>query len=203
MNHGPVLIDDTIGEMLETQEHMPKAQAAAIRDCMLAAGKYGFSALPARYKAKLAYIMLRYKMTFEDGYALYGKYVGNWGGEATRWRFDAKKNGEVIASVTKTPGKKLHLEISTSSAILHEGDVYDMAAVRITVRDDNGNIAPYAQLPVSFETKGPISVSGPQTSVLEGGMGGLYIRTAGSKGAAELTIHCEGLSDQTIRFEVR
>ena len=78
-----------------------------------------------------------------------------------------------------------------------------MAAVRITVRDDNGNIAPYAQLPVSFETKGPISVSGPQTSVLEGGMGGLYIRTAGSKGAAELTIHCEGLSDQTIRFEVR
>ena len=203
MKHGPVLIDDTIGEMLETQEHMPKAQAAAIRDCMLAAGKYGFSALPARYKAKLAYIMLRYKMTFEDGYALYGKYVGNWGGEATRWRFDAKKNGDVIASVTKTPGKKLHLEVSVSSEQLREGDVYDMAAVRVTVRDENGNIAPYAQLPVSFETSGPISVSGPKAAVLEGGMGGLYIRTTGSKGIAELIIHCEGLSDQKIRFEVR
>ena len=45
MKHGPVKISDTIGELLETQEHMPKAQANAVRECMLAAGKYGFSAL--------------------------------------------------------------------------------------------------------------------------------------------------------------
>ena len=203
MKHGPILIDDTIGELLETQEHMPKGQAAAIRDCMLAAGKYGFSALPAVYKAKLAYIMLRYKMTFEDGYALYGKYVGNWGGEATRWRFDAVRNDEVIASVTKTPGQSLHLEVKTSATELKDGDVYDMAAIRIQIKDDNNNLTPYAQLPVSFTTEGPIELIGPATAVLEGGSCGTYIRTTGTSGTATLTIHCDGLNDQKIEFTVR
>lgn len=203
MEHGPVLIDDTIGEMLETQEHMPKAQASAIRDCMLAAGKYGFSALPARYKAELAWIMLRYKMSFEDGYALYGKYVGNWGGEATRWRFDAKKDGKVVRSVTKTPGQKLHLEVKVSKTRLEEGDVYDMSAVRIMVHDDHCNHAPYAQLPLSFETSGPIEIAGPHTAVLEGGMSGLYIRTTGTDGTGELIIRSEGIEDVRIEFEVR
>ena len=203
MKHGPVKISDTIGELLETQEHMPKAQANAVRECMLAAGKYGFSALPAAYKAKLAYIMMRYHMTFEDGYALYGRYVGNWGGEATRWRFDAKKHGQVIASVTKTPGSILHLETVVSATVLNEGESYDMAAVRIQIKDENGNIASYAQLPLTFETNGAIAIAGPETAAAEGGMSGLYIRTCGQKGTGELTIRCEGLEDTVIRFEIR
>ena len=203
MKHGPILIDDTIGELLETQEQMPKQQAAAIRDCMLAAGRYGFSALPAYYKAKLAYIMLRYHMTFEDGYALYGKYVGNWGGEATRWRFDAVRNEEVIASVTKTPGQKLHLDAAASASELTDGEVYDMAAIRIQIKDENNNLTPYAQLPVSFETAGPIELVGPKTAVLEGGACGTYVRTTGKSGEASVTIHCDGLQDQIIRFTVR
>ena len=203
MKHGPIRIDDTIGELLESQEHMPKGQAAAIRRCLIATGKYGFSALPVRYKAELAAIMVRYKMTFEDGYNLFGKYVGNWGGEATKWRFDAKKNGEVIASVTKTPGQKLHLEVTVSKTELTEGETYDMAAVRIRILDENGNSAPYAQYPLSFETAGPIEIAGPSTAVLEGGMSGLYIRTAKEIGHAELTIRCGELETQTISFEVR
>ena len=203
MEHGPIRIDDTIGELLETQEHMPKGQAAAIRRCLIATGKYGFSALPARYKAELAAIMVRYKMTFEDGYNLFGKYVGNWGGEATKWRFDAVKNGEVIASVTKTPGRKLHMEVRVSNTELHEGETYDMAAVRIRIVDENGNAAPYAQYPLSFETSGPIEITGPSAAAAEGGMGGLYIRTTGEKGSAELTIRCGELEVQKIQFEVR
>lgn len=203
MKHGPVKIDDTIGEMLETQEHMPKDEADAVRECMLAAGRYGFNMLPARYKAELAYIMLRYKLTFQDGYDLYGKYVANWGGEATRWRFDAVKDGNVVGSITKTPGHSLHLEAVPSTEILTEGETYDMAAVRLRIRDENGNLAPYAMLPISFRTTGPIAIAGPSTAVLEGGMSGLYLRTTGIKGKATLKIHCEGLEDITVNFEVR
>ncbi len=203
MKHGPILIDDKIGEMLETQENMSKRKAARIRDCMLAAGKYGFSALPARYKIKLAFIMLRYRMSFEEGYELYGKYVGNWGSEATVWRFDAIRGDEVIASVIKTPGQKLHFETAVSNTVLQEGDVYDMASVRIQIKDENSNLASYAQLPVSFTTEGPIEIAGPKNAVLEGGSTGLYLKTTGQKGTAALTIHCDGLEDQNIRFEVR
>ncbi len=53
-----------------------------MRDCLLAAGKYGLAGLPLAYKVKFGWCMLHYKMSFADGVALYGKYVGNWGGEA-------------------------------------------------------------------------------------------------------------------------
>ena len=203
MEHGPVLIDDTIGEMLETKEGMDSKQAQLVRECMLAARKYGMANLPARYKAMLGYAMVRYGMSFEDGYALYGKYVGNWGGEATVWRFDAVRDDKVIASRVKTPGQKLRLETEVSNACLKEGDVYDMAAVRIRLLDENGNPAVYAQLPVRFETRGPIEIAGPRTAVLEGGMGGVYVRTAGEEGSASLIICCEGVQNTEIRFEVK
>ncbi|MDE8692435.1 hypothetical protein P0G09_20585, partial [Faecalibacterium sp. DFI.5.82] len=74
--HPPFMMDDPIGELLETQEHFSPAKAAAVRDCLPAAGKYGLAGLPLAYKVKFGWCMLRYKMSFADGVALYGKYVG-------------------------------------------------------------------------------------------------------------------------------
>ena len=55
-------MDDPIGELLETQEHFSPAKAAAVRDCLLAAGKYGLAGLPLAYKVKFGWCMLRYKI---------------------------------------------------------------------------------------------------------------------------------------------
>ena len=62
--HPPLAVDDTIGVLLETQEHFDKAKADTLRDCLLAAGRYGLAGLPLRYKLKLAWCMVRYKMSF-------------------------------------------------------------------------------------------------------------------------------------------
>jgi beta-galactosidase len=202
IRHPPVKIDDLIGQLLISEEGITGKKEQLLHRELLAAGKYGLEKMPLADKIRMFYAMKRYHMSWADGEQLYGKYVGNWGGEATRWRFDAKKNGTVTASVTKTPGTKLHLETTVSSTQLHEGEVYDMAAVRIRVKDENNNPAVYAQLPLQFETTGPIEIAGPSASVLEGGMSGLYIKTTGT-GDAVLTIHCEGLEDIQINFEVR
>ena len=203
LSHPPVAIDDTIGDLLESEEGMNPRQASLIRDCLLAAGKYGMPNLPIRYKLKLLWIMLRYHMKFEDGYQLYGKYIGNWGDKATVWRFDAVNGDKVISSVTKSPAQHLHLEAVPSSTELLEGDSYDMASVRLRVRDENGNIASYAQLPVSFAVEGPIEIAGPSLSTLEGGMGGLYIRTTGLSGSASLTVSSSETAPITIQFIIR
>ena len=105
-------------------------------------GKYGLAGLPLAYKVKFGWCMLRYKMAFKDGVALYGKYVGNWGGEATRWRFDAVQDGNVVRSVTLCPSAKLHLEVKVSRTTLREQDTYDMAAVRVRILDENGTQPP-------------------------------------------------------------
>ena len=200
--HPPFVMDDTIGELLETQEHFSPAKAAAVRDCLLAAGKYGLAGLPLVYKVKFGWCMLRYKMSFEDGVALYGKYVGNWGGEATRWRFDAVQDGNVVRSVTLCPSAKLHLEVKVSRTTLREQDTYDMAAVRVRILDENGTPAPYAQFLVQFAVEGSAALVGPQTAVAEGGMTGTYLRTVGTAGEAALTVSAPQIQPVVLRFTI-
>ena len=163
--------------------------------------------MPPADKAKMAWAMLHYKMKMEDGVRLYGKYVGNWGGEATRWRFDAKKNGKVVKSVTRCPGSRLHLAASASSLKLTEANTWDAAAVRITVRDEFDNLTPYAQLPVRFTVTGDARLIGPGSMSAEGGMCGTYVRTClpegKTAGEAVMTIEAEGLEPVTMHFSVR
>ena len=200
--HGPVLINDTIGELIEKNEGFPKAEADLVRECMLAAQKYGLSNLPAQYKAKLAYAMLKYKLKYEDGYRLYGKYVSNWGGESTVWRFDAVRHGQVVKSVVKTPDTHLSLDVRVSQTTLHEGDTYDMSAVRVRILDSYGNPAVYAQLPIQFKLTGDLQLVGPAVVTAEGGMCGTYVKTAGHGGTAELTVCAEGLEPVTVQFTI-
>ena len=203
LKHGPLLIDDTIGKLLETNEGFTGDKEKLLHDCLLSAAKNGINDMPLKDKAKMGYAMMKYKLKYEDGVVLFGKYVGNWGGEATVWRFDGIKNGEVAVSRTLCPSSRLHLEVRQSATELHEGDMYDMAAVRVRVLDEYDNIAPYAQLPVRFAAEGDIEVVGPDCATAEGGMTGTYIRTVGRSGAGKLTVSASGLEDVVIEFTVK
>lgn len=195
--HPPVIIDDFIGELLITQEGFDEKTAAAVKECLLAVAKFGPSSLPPKILAKFARLMLLKGFKFSDGVELYGKYIGNWGGEATKWRFDAVKGGKLICSVTRSPGQRVHLEVSTSKTQLCEGDSYDAAAVRIRAVDEHGNLAPYWQEPVILKCSGPIMLIGPEIISLKGGSGGCYVKTCGSSGSAELCVN-----DIKIKFEI-
>ena len=195
-------VEDTVGCLLETQEGFDKKKAELLRKCLVSIGRKGLAGLTPGDYAQMAAAMLRYKVTFEDAFKLYGKYIGNWGGEATVWRFDAVQGDQVVASRTCSPSDKLHLEASASHTTLREGATYDMAAVRITVRDEFGNIAPYAQLPVKLTVEGPAQLVGPDVVTAEGGMCGTYIRTTGTGGSVKLTISSYGLEEVSIAFTV-
>ena len=201
--HGPMMLSDSIGDLLRSQEGFPEKKAALLKKALLSAAKYGLSGMPLSDKLRMLYAMLRYRMTLEDGVALYGKYVGNWGGEATLWRFDAIRDGKVVKSVTCCPNTKLHLEVLPSHTDLAEGATYDMAAVRIRILDAHGNIAPYAQLPVKLEPEGVLELVGPDAMSAEGGMCGTYVRTTGKPGQGALTVCAGELAPVTVRFTVR
>lgn len=195
--HPPVIVDDFIGGMLETQEHFEPKVAADVKDCLNAIAKYGPSALPVGTIAKFAKLMLFKGFKFSDGYELYGRYVGNWGGEATVWRFDAVKNGEVVKSVVKMPGQQVQLDISVSSTKLTEGDTYDAAAVRIRALDGHGNPAVYWQEPITLRCDDGLEIIGPHVISLKGGSGGTYVKTCGVAGNARLYV-----GDIAVDFEI-
>ena len=200
--HPPLMLNDTVGCLLETKEGFPKEKAELLRKCLNSIAKYGLADMPKTDMAKMAYVMLKYKMNYQDGVNLYGKYVANWGGEATIWRLEAKRGGKVVAAMQVCPSAKLRLEVTPSTTTLKEGATYDMAAIRVRILDGNGNIAPYAQNPVKFTVEGPLELVGPDVVTAEGGMTGTYVKTNFFKGEAKLTVSSPGLESVTVKFTV-
>ena len=200
--HPPLLLNDTVGCLLESKEGFSKEKADLLRHCLNSIAKHGLAGMPKTDMAKMGYAMLKYKLNYKDAVNLYGKYVANWGGEATVWRLDAIESGRVVASLTVCPSARLHLEVKASSTVLREGHTYDMAAIRVRILDGNGNIAPYAQNPVQFRLEGPLELVGPEVAAAEGGMTGTYVKTNFHKGAARLTVSSPGLESATIEFTV-
>ena len=200
--HGPVLIDDTIGELLQSKEGFTGAKERMLHKCLVSAGKYGLANMPLADKLRMLACMLRYKLSFDDGVALYGKYVGNWGGAATQWRFEGWKDGVKTCEHTCTPGKRLHLEVTPSALHLAERQSWDAAAVRIRIADEQGNTASYAQLPVTLKLSGDAELVGPAVVTAEGGMCGTYVKTIGKRGHARLVISAPQTESVTLEFEI-
>ena len=201
--HPPMTMDDMVGQLLETEEQFPPEKASVIHDLLITISKKGLEKLSLGDKLKMLWTMLRYKLRFDDATALYGKYIGNWGDDATTWRFDGIKVGEVVSSVTISPSAQLHLEVSVSATVLEEKASYDVASVRIRLLDQFGNPAPYAQIPVYFTLKGEAELIGPGVVCAEGGMCGTYIRTTGNPGKAKLTISTDQTEPVTLTFTTK
>ena len=200
--HSPKVLNDTVGCLLETQEGFDKKKADLLRSCLLTIQKKGLAGMAPADMAKMGYAMMKYGMKYEDAVKLYGKYIANWGGEATVWRLIAVKDGMVAATYTCSPGSRLHLEVIPSHTNLRETASYDMASLRIRILDENGNAAPYAQLPVRLSLEGEAQLVGPSVVTAEGGMTGTYVKTVGRSGEARLTISTDQTEDVTLIFKI-
>ena len=77
-----------------------------------------------------------------------------------------------------------------------------MSSLRIRILDENGNIASFAQIPVSVETEGDIELVGPAIVTAEGGMCGAYVRTVGKSGKGKAVVKAAGLQSVTIDFTI-
>lgn len=202
MMHGPLQINDFIGNQLVEIEHMSENKARDVKKLLWAVGNYGMTNLPLKSKLLAAKLIAFGGMKFEDGFELYGKYVGNWGGNVTTYRFEAIKDGKVVKTVKKEPVKEIHLTTDVSSDVLVEGNSYDVSAVRFTVKDQNENLVHYFQEPVKLIAEGNIEIIGPDVISLKGGMGGTYIRSRGT-GKGTLTIENGQLGKTKLSFRIK
>ncbi|MBQ9862751.1 MAG: glycoside hydrolase family 2 protein, partial [Lachnospiraceae bacterium] len=150
-------------------------------------------------------LMLFGGLKMSDAVRIYTKYIGDWGGAARVYKFEAIKNGKVVKKVVKEPVKSVKIMTLTSHTNLKVERSYDVALVRIKIADQNGNVCPYFTEPVTFETTGPIEIIGPKTVSLQGGFGGVYVKTVGVpriKKEALLKISSNTLQPVEISFTV-
>ena len=200
--HGPILVDDFIGDMLETQEGFGKKQSEMLAGGLNYLAIHGYQNFPPHIIWIMIKAVVLYKMKVMDIVNLYTKYIGNWGETATSYRFEAIKNGQVVKTVVKEPMKKPSLETRVSHTKLHEGNTYDVAAIRIRAIDENENLLPYYQEPVIVHVDGPIELIGEEVLSLKGGMGGIYVKTTGEKGRAKVVLGNKQCGTKEIEFEI-
>ena len=200
--HGPILVDDFVGDMLETVEGFASKQAKMISEALNYIAIHGYQSFPLHIIWKALKAVVGYHMKPEELVSLYTKYIGNWGETATEYRFEAIKDGQVVKTLLKKPMKSLCLEIKVSHTMLVEKNTYDVAAIRLRAIDDNDNLAPYYQEGLKVEVEGPIALIGPDVISLKGGMGGLYVKTIGETGTGKLRISNPQLGTSEVVFEI-
>lgn len=203
LKHGPILIDDFIGDSFAQNERFRPKHAKEITDAMNLVARGSLNHIPKRLYLTALKLLLIYHIDFAEVTRLYTKYIGDWGGTATVYRFDAIKDGKVVKSVTKEPVREIRLEAEADHTILTEQHSYDVALVRIRAVDDHGNVLPFYQEPVCLITEGDISIIGPDTIALQGGMGGTYVKSLGRSGQGTLLLQSRTAGEVRIPFQIK
>ena len=203
LKHGPILIDDFIGDSLAQNERFRPKHAKEITDAMNLVARGSLNHIPKRLYLTALKLLLIYHIDFAEVTRLYTKYIGDWGGTATIYRFDAIKDGKVVKSVTKEPVREIRLEAEADHTILTEQHSYDVALVRIRAVDDHGNVLPFYQEPVRLIAEGDISIIGPDTIALQGGMGGTYVKSLGRSGRGALLLQSQTAGEIRIPFQIK
>ena len=199
--HGPLLIDDFIGDAIEKGERFSKGQAKSVKAVLNMAAVKGISMSGEllRHVFKLVFI---YHMNPSSAVGYFNKYVGDWGGKSTSYRFEAIKDGKVVKTVRKGPMKKAHIETIVDHNNLKELNTYDVASVRFKICDENSNVLNYYSEPVKLSVRGPLEIIGPDVVSLHGGMFGTFVKTTGKSGDAVLTIESEQAGKVEVAFTI-
>ncbi|MBR1403361.1 MAG: glycoside hydrolase family 2 protein [Treponema sp.] len=202
LSHPPILIDDYIGHRLVDEDGIKEKHLKPLKDMLFALQKFGVDKLPFKFILKGLGLWIRGVTNPNKLRDLYGKYIGNWGGEAVKYRFDAVRDKKIVKTVVKTPAKQTTLKVEAKRTTLIEAETYDVAFVSLKALDENGNVQPYCQEAVSLRTEGGIALIGPKAVSLKGGMAGTYVKSLGKAGRGALIVTDWQGNEQNIEFDV-
>ena len=203
LKNSPILIDDFIGDAILENENMKPDQARTLKGALNHIARHGYGALPPKILLAAAKCIVLYGMKVQDIIDLYTNYAGDWGGSSREYRFDAIMQGKVVKSVIKTPMNKPSIKVEAYRNTLVDGESYDMIPIRVTARDEYGNILNYSSEPVFISVCGPVEIVGPSVVSLHGGMSGTYVKTTGKEGTATVTISNPQLGEVKLNLEVK
>ena len=202
LKHGPIVIDDYVGHRLVDEDGIREKDLKPMKDMLFALQKYGVDNLPLGIVLKGLWLWARGVTNPDKLRDLYGKYIGNWGGKAVVYKFEAFRGGKLVKSIVRTPAKYTSLKIEAKRQELVEEASYDVASVSLKAIDENGNIQPYCQEAVFLRCDGEIELIGPKLVSLKGGMAGTYVRSKGKGGKGRLYITDWQNNEHWLEFTV-
>lgn len=200
--NSPILIDDYIGDIFQTELGFSRGKAECLRKTLNYIALNGYTTITPKLAMMALKCLVKYRMNINQIVDLYTRYVGNWGGKSTVYRFDGIKDGNVVCSVTKVPMTKMHLEVEQSATTIAEDSTYQVVQLFVKAVDENSNILHYCNQPIQVSVDGPLQIVGPSVVSLSGGMTGVYLKTIGQTGPTTITISCAQTDSVQVAVQV-
>ncbi len=198
MRHGPILLEDWLGDLLVEQEGLTPRQNEWVKAVFSDYDRYG------RIKsmgAKMAAVELE-KIAHKDSRALYELYQTYHKGNAT-YHFIAENEGKDVAALVRDRGSEKHLLAVADKNRLTDAKTYDVAEVRVRALDENGGVLDRYDGILQIETKGVIELIGPRLISFSGGYCGFYVKTTGEPGKGAVRIRTMDMQAEEILFETK
>ena len=199
--HAPIIIDDLVGNQLETTEGYAPQQAVYAKKLLQLVAQYGLG-MPLQVKLQALYFLKRAGITYEEGVRLYGAYVGDWGQAMTTYRFDGYLNGKCVKTVIKQAVTQSKLHVQADRLMLEEDETYDVVEVMIQAVDEHEQLLPYAHDVITLRVEGPLEIIGETSLALIGGARGVYLKTKQVAGHATLYIQSKHLGLSELTFAI-
>jgi beta-galactosidase len=128
--------------------------------------------------------------------------IGRWGHVWRQGVITGFVNGKAVKSITLAADPvPTTLDVRADDLALRAGEK-DATRVVIRALDQNGNLLPFYEEPVSLTLKGPGRIIGPSEHTLKGGATGLWIEAGDVAGTLTLTAKSRRFDTQTITISV-
>ncbi len=199
--HPPIIIDDFIGNQIADHEIFSKKDAKIIKNIMLYMLKHSLQ-MRLRDKFLFGYILLKYKMTYNDAVQLYTKYVGGWGNNQTQFIFKGYQNGQCVKEIQKGVNDDYKLNVWSDEETLMHGHTFDVTRCTVELVNAFEERAFYSTEVVTIQTEGAIELIGPELRVLQGGIESFWVKSL-KTGDAKIKITSDNYGVYEISLKVK
>ncbi|MBX9454678.1 MAG: glycoside hydrolase family 2 protein [Rhizobium sp.] len=128
--------------------------------------------------------------------------IGRWGHVWRQGIITGYVNGKAVKSITLSADPvPASLSVVADDAELRSGEK-DATRVVIRALDQNGNLLPFFEEPVSLSLEGAGHIIGPSEHTLKGGATGVWIEAGDTPGTLTLTAKSRRFDTQTIQISV-
>lgn len=188
LKHPPIIIDDLIGTQLMESSLFSKKDAFRITRIFNRINTVGFAKLSLFDQAKVAFILVKNKMTFSYASDLYTQVVGNWGQSAQAFHLKGYQNDQCVIERTKGASTQYFLKLTLQDDTMIEEDSYDALRCVVHLENQYEQLLPYADFPLEVSLTGPIEIIGPHVITLTGGSTAFWIKSTQESGLASVQI---------------
>lgn len=203
MKNPPIIIEDTIGEIMQKKEGFSPNDSNKIKKIMYKIVDGGIANLSLYDKLGMFLVMRKYNLSIKDGERLFNNYFSTLNLENEKYRFIGYSGDVKVIDKEYGVSNKFFFKTKIDHDLLVENDTYDVSKIDIYKVNEYDMVCDYASDVISFDVSGPIEIIGPKRVCLIGGSISIYIRTISKSGDAVVNIRdCDNNIISSIKVKV-